>query len=172
MKFICYFTFILVCLVFSQIYDECYDLNEITYNKCNEKRNCNICSLSIYCGWCKGTKKCIPIDADTKKPICSENCEEILEFNTCFKAYAKQYNEEIDLKYNNYNKPQFSPSKLEKEFYLQNIDLYSNDETNKSKKKFIKKAKNQPTLQENGQENNNIQAAKQNILSFFDKVFK
>lgn len=168
MKFIYYFKLLLflICTVFSQSYDECYDLNEITYNKCNEKRNCNICSLSIYCGWCKETKKCIPIDAESKKPICSENCDEILEFNTCFKAYSKQYNEEIDLKYNNYNKPQFSPSKYEKDFYLQNNE---NDEF--KKKKIFKKIRNQPPLQENSQQNT-IQGAKQNILSFFDKIFK
>ena len=114
--------FILFVLIHTETIEDCQDLNLITYEKCSSKRNCNLCALSIYCGWCLSTQQCTPINADDKKPLCNENCEEILPLENCYKAYTKVYGEEIDLTDGRFNKPQFTPSKYEKREFNENME--------------------------------------------------
>lgn len=73
----------------------CQELHQISYEKCSLKKNCNICNLSIYCGWCKKTKECLPIQGDSV--ICDEDCEEMVRLEHCYRLFTRKYYEEIDL---------------------------------------------------------------------------
>lgn len=172
MKFLLFYFTLFLIKTLSQELGECIDLNKITYDKCNSKRNCNICSLSIFCGWCDSTQQCIPIDAETKTPVCNENCGRILELNQCFSIYAKHFSEEVDLKSNMYNKPQFLPMKYEQEYYsVKSKGEINNDYIKKSLlkdkiyKDFVKK-------EEGNGKDSSLKTAKNNIINFFDKLLK
>lgn len=74
---------------------KCQELHQISYEKCSLKKNCNMCNLSIFCGWCKKTKECLPIQGDT--PICDEDCDEMVKLEHCYRLFTRKYYEEIDL---------------------------------------------------------------------------
>lgn len=161
----------LFCITLVEEIEDCQELNKISYDKCASKRNCNICALSIYCSWCFASKQCLPINSQTQKSVCLETCDEFLSLDKCFKSYYHLHNEEIDLTYSNYNKPQFKPNKYEKEYYSYEFDnegskLEGGSNRNKTKKRKIVFKENERLFPKT------LQSAKSNILTFFDKLLK
>ena len=146
------FFFFLITRLFS--FEACLSLNEITYSKCLSLRNCNICSLSIYCGWCLSSQRCLPLSIPQNKPLCGENCDQILEISHCFRASTRKFSEEIDLSATPYNRPQFQPGKHEKTRFL----------SRKPRKNAVFSQKTKEAV--------NLQSAKREILDFFEKLSK
>ena len=160
--------------------EDCRDLNSMSYEKCGKKEKCGLCTLNIYCGWCSKNSFCVPIDAGNKKPVCGEDCGEVLGFEDCYKASIKRFTEEIEIGGTDFERPQFTPSKYELKTYIMrdfDEEMEGEEETNdgeenkkirkpekkpkKTKKKTQKKGKivkkkDKPTFIEEPKTNENI----------------
>ena len=114
--------------------EDCRDLNSLSYEKCGRKEKCGLCTLNIYCGWCSKNSFCVPIDAGNKKPVCGEDCGELLGFEDCYKASIKRFTEEIEMGGTDFERPQFTPSKNElKTYIIKDFDETEGEEENPEK---------------------------------------
>jgi hypothetical protein len=82
---------------FSGGYDNsrCMDNNKISYEFCNSKRNCNICSMSFTCGWCVRQSRCVPVTTQ-KVSLCDENCGGVAQPDQCHLLYIRKYFEQYE----------------------------------------------------------------------------
>lgn len=105
-------------------FDKCFEDNYFLYTECGKKkliqsliRNCVRCGLSMRCGWCSDSKKCIPLDPNIKKISVCKDCQEMVPIDKCYILRNNPIEPNGESLINNYKRPQFTPTDYEEGFH-------------------------------------------------------